>query len=170
MKISTDPIFQWFQARIIHRILPTRKYLALCKITDSSICVFCENSTETLNHMFWNCNHVREFWNNILKLLHENCQHCSRFNLCQEIVLFGVANNVFTDDAIDSLILYAKFFIYKCKLQSLKPQINIFSNELRHRIHVEKVIAYKKGKIHQFTDKWKLCNDFLEKFVGTELN
>ena len=122
MKNSPDPQLQWFQARLLHRILPTQKYLTLCKLTDSSFCVFCGNSIENLNHLFWNCNFVKKFWNDFMKLLHEKCTHCDRLNLCQELVIFGIVDNIYTDEAIDSLILYAKYFIYKCKLQDIKPE------------------------------------------------
>ena len=161
MNISKDPQLQWFQARLLHRILPTQKYLTLCKIADSSLCVFCNTNVETLNHLFWNCIYVRTFWNDFLKLLREKCTHCDRLNLCQELILFGIAEHLYTDEALDSVILYAKFFIYKCKLQDIKPEVNLFFIELKHRFVIEKAVASKKGRLKKFVEKWRMYQHFL---------
>lgn len=155
INISPDPQLKWFQARIIHRILPTKKYLHLCKLTPSPLCVFCNNNIETLHHLFWGCNYTQAFWNNLVNLLQEKCTNCDRLKLRQELVLFGTAENVFTDKAFDSILLYAKYFIYKCKLQETIPQLDLFLSELKHRMIVEKALALRAGKIYKFSDKWK---------------
>ena len=156
IKISPDPQLKWFQARILHRILPTGKYLHLCKLTQSPLCVFCDSHVETLVHLFWGCDFVNSFWKDFVKLLQEKCSHCDRFNLCQELTIFGTTNKIYTDKAIDSMILYAKFFVYKCKLQENRPQLNYFMTELKSRISLEKALAIRNGKMSAFNDKWKL--------------
>ena len=156
MKISPDPQLKWFQARIIHRILPTKKYLHLCKLTHSPLCVFCDSHVETLNHLFWDCNFVQSFWKDLIKTLKEKCTHCVRLNLSKELILFGKIENVYTDKAIDSILLYAKYFVYKCKLQERIPLIDQCISELKHRITIEKVLASRTGKVNTFKDKWKL--------------
>ena len=155
-KTSSDSQLQWFQTRLLHRILPTGKYLALCKIINSSNCVFCENEVETLNHLFWNCNYVSNFWNKLLRMLHEKCEHCTRMNFNQQLILFGVAENVFTDQPIDFIILYAKFYIYKWKLQKIKPDVDIFIQQLKYRYPIEKSLAATRGKLITFEQNWKL--------------
>ena len=40
-KTTIDTQLQWFQARILHRILPTRRYLNICKIVNSPLCLLC---------------------------------------------------------------------------------------------------------------------------------
>ena len=39
-KISKDTKLQWFQARTLHRILPTNRYLNICKIAETHDCTF----------------------------------------------------------------------------------------------------------------------------------
>ena len=60
-KITIDTQLRWFQLRILHRILPTRRYLHICKIIDSPICLLCKNHDETLCHLFWECTIVQIF-------------------------------------------------------------------------------------------------------------
>ena len=96
-KTSRDTQLQWFQARLLHRILPTEKYLHMCKIKDSPSCKFCRDSVETITHLFWECEVVKKFWDELLILLHERCQHCSRLYFCIELIIFGGTNNITTD-------------------------------------------------------------------------
>ena len=165
MKISPDPQMKWFQARIIHRILPTNKYLHLCKLTHSPLCVFCDSHVETLNHLFWNCNFVQAFWKDLIKIIQQKCTHCDRLNLSQELILFGKTENVYTDKAIDSILLYAKYFVYKCKLQGRIPLIDQCMLELKHRITIEKILAFRTGKLSSFKDKWKLYVDMFDEEI-----
>ena len=153
---TTDPQLQWFQARLLHRILPTQKYLSLCKLADSATCVFCKNDIESLNHLFWDCYHVKMFWTALMNLLHEKCTHCIRLSFTKELIMFGLAENIRTDSALDSIILYAKFFIYKCKLRESLPILEHFLHELSHRVIVEKAIAFSQGKQRLSFEKWQL--------------
>ena len=162
IKVTPDPQLKWFQARIIHRILPTKKYLHLCKLTHSPLCVFCNRNIETLIHLFWDCYFVNTFWKDLVKLLQEKCAHCDIFNLCQELVIFGSTKKIYTDKAMDSIILYAKMYVYKCKLQEKMPQLEHFMPELKYRTSVEKILAIKSSKLSVFNEKWKLYSNILK--------
>ena len=70
--------------------------------------------------------------------------------------MFGLAENIRTDSALDSIILYAKFFIYKCKLRESLPILEHFLHELSHRVIVEKAIAFSQGKQRISFEKWQL--------------
>ena len=87
----------------------------MCKIVESHDCTFCNTDIETVEHLLWECNYVQLFWKELLKLLREKCTHCDRFAFSKELVIFGLKENVMLDNAIDFIILFAKFFIYKCK-------------------------------------------------------
>ena len=53
--ITNDVKVQWFQYRIIHRILGTNSLLNKMKIIDDPLCTFCKQSEENLEHLFWEC-------------------------------------------------------------------------------------------------------------------
>ena len=120
-KTTIDTQLQWFQARIIHRILPTRRYLHICKIVDSPVCLFCTNHEESINHLFWECNVVKLFWQELENVLKQTCENSARFSFSQELVLFGTSQLIYTDKAIEFIILFAKFYIYKCRFQDSIP-------------------------------------------------
>ena len=53
-KLSLGTKMQWFQTRIYHQILPTKKYTYNMKYVVSPSCSFCQEE-ETINHMLWQC-------------------------------------------------------------------------------------------------------------------
>ena len=96
------------------------------------------------------------FWTALTKLIHDKCTHCTRLSFSKELILFGLAENIRTDSALDSIILYAKFYIYKCKLKESLPILEQFVHELNHRVIVEKAVAFNQGKQRQSFEKWQL--------------
>ena len=153
-RTTIDTQLQWFQARILHRILPTRRYLNICKIVNSPNCLFCVEYEESLCHLFWECSHVKQFWTDLEDLLKRKCYNCARFSFRQELVLFGASANIITDRAIDFLILLAKFYIYKCRFTENIPNCLSFITNLKKRLEIEKLSAIRRNKYSQFQLIW----------------
>ena len=154
IKNSADSQLQWFQLRLIHRILPTKKYLVQCNLTVDSSCSFCGVTDETLSHLFWNCRHVKSFWDDMINFLHEKCIHCTRLYFKEELILFGSAEKIKTDGPMNFLILFAKFYIYKCKFDNIKPNLKTYLKQLQHRISIERALAFKSNKYEAFKNSW----------------
>ena len=104
---------------------------------------------ETIQHLFWNCNIVQHFWAELEAQLHSKCFNCARLSLSMELVLLGVKDNVITDKALDYLILSAKFFIYKCKLQGTQPNFTPFIHNLKFQVKLQRIAdsRYKNRQI-----------------------
>ena len=83
-----------------------------------------------------------------------DCSTCSRFDFLDQLILFGVKPNVQTDKAMDLLILWAKFYIYKCKFQDSKPVLEHFRTVLKFRYKTEKYLAYMIGRGREFLIEW----------------
>jgi hypothetical protein len=47
--------------RINQRILGTNKFLYKIKVKDNAFCTFCQEDEETIEHLFWNCETVQAF-------------------------------------------------------------------------------------------------------------
>ena len=53
---------QCFQYKLLHRILPSNKFLYQIRYMDNPNCSFCGNEDETLEHLFFQCQHVFGLW------------------------------------------------------------------------------------------------------------
>ena len=160
-KITQEAQLKWFQTRLLHRLLPTQKYLYLCKLVDSPDCNFCEQEEQTISHMLYDCTVIFQFWTDFQQMLKSKCQHCNNFSIDSELVLFGVKKNIKTDKVLDLIILQAKFYIYKCKLQDLKPVISTFICLLKDKYTIEQYNAYINNRQTKFHNEWYLYSSIV---------
>ena len=118
--------------------------------------IICKNHEESLIHLFWECAVVKKFWENLNTMLRNKCVNCARLVIKKELVIFGLMQFVSTDKAIDFIfiVLFAKFFIYKCRFQDDVPNCNNFLIDLKYRLKIEKNIAFKSNKLREFHQLW----------------
>ena len=153
---------KWFQLKICYRILVTNSTLLYMNVVDSNKCNFCLTEKDTISHYLWECNHVQTFWNNFIKLLKEKCVHCDRLNLNATIVLFGKDKHIKTDACFNDILLHAKFFIYKCRLNKVKPNIQVFfDNDIKLLYKIDKQLHYNDMQIDKFYKKWMLYSEII---------
>ena len=97
-----------------------------------------------------------------LKLVKEKCRNCDRLQLNASIVLFGKDENTRTDCCFDEILLAAKFFIYKCRINKIKPTIQHFvNNDLKQLYKVDKHIHYLEMNMDIFFKKWLMYADMI---------
>ena len=82
---------------------------------------FKERHTETLTHLFWECEHVQYFWETFQIILKDNCG--LDLNLTVNDIIFG---NTKYDYILNLLLIYAKKSIYKMKIQGKLRSYNLF--------------------------------------------
>ena len=91
-------------------------------VTNNNKCSFCLIAEDTMQHIFWECKHSQQFWTRILVLLKEKFTSCYRSRLSKCIILFGIDDNIKTDNALDFILLRAKQYLYKCKIGKQLPE------------------------------------------------
>ena len=82
------------------------------------------------------------------------CYNCSRFSFKLDLVIFGSSEGIRTDTAVDFIILYAKFYIYKCRFTDNIPDLLLFLRDLKNRLVIEKLSAIRRNKDGQFQLRW----------------
>lgn len=140
-----------FQFKLLHRIIATNDFLYKLDIIDDDSCTFCEVETETLEHVFYYCHLIKDFWKRVTEWikLKINCDLCvSKTN-----ILFGydIKNPA---SAINSIILLGKQFIYKCKIYKITPKFPVFVHNIKEFIKIEYLIALRKNKLALHYSKW----------------
>ena len=131
-----DPHLRWFEMRILHRILPTQKLLHSMGFADSADCTFCQQETETLIHLFYECPIVQRFWNDFNNLLNTSCPHSPSLILRNDAIIFTSINNF--DPILKQILTIAKYYVFRCKVNKCIPQVNSFKNILAQRYLIDK--------------------------------
>ena len=67
-----------------------------------------------------------------------------------------------TNNVFDLIILLAKQYIYRAKVNSIKPSFVAFRRSLAFRFQVEKEISYLHAENTQFEKDWLPYTNFIE--------
>ena len=62
----------------------------------------------------------------------------ARFSIIPTLIFFGHDGKTIIDEGFDFILLHAKFFVYKCRLNKLKPTLEALINILKHIYEVDK--------------------------------
>lgn len=148
---TRDTKLQAFQYKLIHRVLPCNRYLHNIRIKESDICSFCTEK-DTLQHFFWTCSLVQDFWHKVEEWLSLNGDIHIQTNMKQ--FLFGFPKTHPQVKIINLLSLAAKHFIYRQKLfHAGNLELIHFLREFRAKLGIEKFICMKENKIRKFA-RW----------------
>ena len=148
-----------FQYKILQRILTTNKFLNVCKISED-LCYFCGSETETLEHLFWQCPIISNFWKNITIALKPYIDLDGLLNSAS--VLLGIKTQV-NSRIINHLINLVKSYIYSTKCLGQNLSIAGVIGKIRSIYKIEKniVTQYKKNsKIME--QKWEQMRPLLK--------
>ena len=140
--------------RIVHRIIGTNVVLKEKGVVQSYNCNFCDNEKDTIEHIFWRCKFVCEFWKTLEKLMKEKCPNTEYLYFTENIALFGTDLNLKTDTIFDLIILLAKNYIYRCKITKQQILIPVFIKMLKTRYEMEKYIAIVNLELQKFEMNW----------------
>ena len=149
-----DIKLKWFQLRINNRILVTNNVLKEMNVLTSNKCSFCHIEKDSVIHYLWSCEHVQHFWNDLLQILKEKCQNCVRleFNPC--IILFNHDDKTILDNIMIKILLSAKFFIYKCRINKTMPSVNAFLVYLKQVYIIDKFASYMRMNNNKHNVSW----------------
>ena len=141
--------------RIVHRILGTNVILKHMGITQNENCSFCAREKDCIEHIFWRCNISRSFWDRLVDLVNVKCQNAVNFRLSEKLVILGIDKTIKIDCVFAFILVLAKQYLYKCKLDKNVPNLNVFRRKLLFRYEVEKYNAVLNFMYNEFSAKWQ---------------
>ena len=160
-KITEDTKIQWFQFRLLHRILPVGQYLKKIGATNNELCSFCDHSVESLEHVFFNCDTASAIWDNLEYIIFEKTNTVVHFDF--SMVMFGVLSNQYPyKDTLNFIIIYTKFYMYINLKKHDLPNMNGLISFLSQNFKIQRFIACKHDKISLFDDKWNLWRNIFD--------
>ena len=144
-----------FQYKLLLRILSINRLLRLMKIRQSNLCSFCDKETESISHLFGECESALRFWNSLSLLVSETNVLWIDFN--QRNILFGISKGLLS---VNYLILVGIYYIYKCKWLGIIPKIKGFILYLKFRHDIEKCMG-SLGTNKQYKNRWTILKPLM---------
>ena len=138
---------QALQYRILHRYVPTKRYLYIRRLSESPQCLQCRGE-DTLEHFLYQCSNVERIWIKIFSGLGIATQNGLSH------VIFGILDE---RSSINLVILLVKQYIVSCKLShdQIEPKFEGARATLNHHVQLEKHNAIVNNAVKAFTDKWR---------------
>ena len=117
--------FSSFQFKLFHRKIATNDYLYKIGISLTDICTFCEQNTESLIHLFWDCKYVQNVWQKIQHWLIQHQIKPQDFPLTLSTCL-GLVDST-EDILLQHALLIGRYHIYSSKIKKTLPNLQVFS-------------------------------------------
>ena len=147
LSVQHQTVLTSFRYKILHRILPTNKYLFICKLKNSNLCDFWSSFIETIEHIFWECPITQRLWSQLVNFLN-NRGIMITINIMY--VWIGTDQCRNHNSTINFVLLLMKYVIYTTTLNEMIPVFCVFRNYLHKRINLEKRIALTNNKLEKF--------------------
>ena len=142
--LAYEPYVKAFQYKILNSILYTNKKLFKIGYSEHNKCTFCDNESETLDHLFFYCSVSNIFWTHFEKYSFTLTKK-SRVLSIQDIIL-GIILNY--------LILMGKLYIWDCRRKRMQPYIEDLKKKIKINYQTEKYIASKSNDLLNFYNEW----------------
>ena len=159
-KTTRETKLQTLQYKLIHRIIPCKKWLFNQKVISYPYCTSCsEECIENIQHLFIQCSKPKEFWKNLESWWNRSLE--PKIQLTNKHILFGIYYDLHDFITVNYIIILAKWFIFTNAY--LEREINMyrFLVLLKHHLDIEKQICYSNGKKEEFAKRWSHITDNL---------
>ena len=94
---------------------------------------------------------MKSFW---LIVVNAGCSNATSVTLNENIVLFDHDIHFKSNSTFDLIILQAKFFMYKCKINKTIPQLHLLKRYLKTNFEVYKYNAKQNMSYDKIVIEW----------------
>ena len=106
----------WFQIRIVHRIIATNDLLLKMKLRQNNLCSFCNLDHEKIEHLFWHCHVVNQFWDSMEQWIFDKCHYMVNVN--KHRAIFGIPSTSAAMQPLNYILILTRHYIYTCRINS----------------------------------------------------
>ena len=153
-----------FQFKLLHRRILTNDFLLKTGRKVNENCPFCNNSSETLIHLFWSCHVTSSFWKSVTDFQLQNAVPLiGKYNLLN-ITALGLRQEPHSTEyscQLNYCLLLARFHIWQAKMDEISPNFANFLCLVNSRS-----IILKKLYLSIIFKKW----NFLQIALNTALD
>ena len=137
------------QYRVLHRYVPTQKFLFIRQISESPKCKFCKD-VDTIEHFLVYCGRVHRLWKQLFRSLRQGTK--GSIPVRAETVIFGCPD---LPPVVNYIVLLGKQYILRQKLWGEGfISINLFRQFVQQQYEEDKYTATKNEQLDTFECKW----------------
>jgi hypothetical protein len=155
-RVVKDTKLRAFQYKILFRLIICNYYLNKIGKSTTDKCNKCDK-VDNITHFMWECNETNIFWVQFSDWWSKSTQE--KIKITKNDTIFGLLN---APDSLNACVLFAKWFVYREKINSRNTNFFKFRCELKYRLAAEKIIAINNNKLIQYQAIWeKIEQDLL---------
>ena len=155
---------QWFQYRILHRILGTKSFLHKVGIADSPFCTFCDQMPETIMHLFGECPVVERLIVEVKTWFSEIYE--IEFDISRSNFILGVPLK--KDETLNMVLTILKYYIYKQKMKNCRLSLIGYKKNLIYYYKLEHYLSKKNSTEARHQKRWELFHVHLSEGVNLQ--
>jgi len=146
----TSTVFQCFQYKILHRIIPCKHWLFNLNVIESPNCHYC-GEDETVVHFFFSCTVLEQFWNSFTRWWINLTGTFMKTAIYDLMVIFGVKSDCDNAVTFNYCMIVAKYYIYTNRLQEVGTfNFYRFLPFLKSRLNEEYLYYSDTGQLEKF--------------------
>ena len=151
-KTIKDNYYRYFQYRIIHRILGIKNLLKKMNIAQDDKCGLCETHSETLEHLFLDCEISKDFLNQLFIIIKTKTK--VQINPDKITIIFGylLKNNYHVP--INTILILAKSYLFQCSKKLALPIKTVFIKKLINVYNEQKLLSKIQNRYDVFEKQW----------------
>ena len=148
-----------FQYKILHSTLITNEKLYQWGMIENNSCTFCHNFTETILHLFLECEVSRGLWNDIAEYLARLCNF--RIEMSDVDIILGIVGAEVSHKLSNLMNIAIKYYIYTCRCSNRQPTVPSAIGKIKDLYNIEHSIPVKNNTLDQHNSKWELLEPLL---------
>jgi len=156
-----------FQYQVLNRSLVTNKHLYQWNMSISERCSFCNQDVETIEHLLFQCEKVKQFWKEYSDIFHPHLD-LNVIVANQKSVILG-ATCTQNRNLVNHLILLCKKYVYNTRCKNTQLSVEGVLAMVKNCYSIEYQIACQKSTVqmwNRFNNKWQtLINDHKELII-----
>ncbi len=122
------------------------------KIKDTDKCTFCIVQSETLLHLFWECQTARHVWNSLTQWYKEKTGQTVHLNSQKVLFCKPVPKPL---HCLNTIVLISMQYIYASRCLEIIPNFGHLKSKILDVQNMEKYIAIKNNQLKKHEIKWK---------------
>jgi hypothetical protein len=148
-KVVRDTKLRAFQYKVLFNLIVCKSYLHKIGKAPNDLCDKCHTVEDTA-HFLHDCEETSSFWLNFARWWNNNTQE--NITITRKDTILGILN---ASDTLNACVLFAKWFIYREKINQRNTHFYKFQCELKYRLAAEKLIAINNNQLENFNITWR---------------